>query len=69
MMKKLIVVVGLLLAVGLVFRDELGRVADRVVDGKALEYGSSSAPGMIKSADNLGQSLDGTFGSVGNMLK
>ena len=69
MMKKAIVVVGVLVAAGYYFRDDLGRVADRVVDGKALEYGANTAPGMIDSADNLGQSLDGSFGAIGSTLK
>ena len=68
-MKKAIIVVGVLVAAGFYFRDNLARVADRVVDGNAVEYGAVSAPGMIRSADNLGQSLDGTFGSIGGALR
>jgi len=68
-MKKAIIVVGVLVAAGYFFRDDLGQVADRAVDGKTLQYGGYSAPGMIKSADNLGQSLDGSFGSIGGSLK
>ena len=69
MMKKAFIVVGVLVAAGYYFRDDVARVADRVVDGKTIEYGSVSAPGMIKSADNLGQSLDGTFGAIGGAIR
>ncbi len=69
MMKKAIIVVGVLAAAGYYFRDDVTRIADQVVDGKTIEYGSVAGPGMIRSADNLGQSLDGSFRSVGSLLK
>ena len=69
MMKKAIIVVGVLVAAGYYFRDDVARIADQVVDGKTIEYGSVAGPGMIKSADNLGQSLGGSFDSVGSLLK
>jgi hypothetical protein len=68
-MKKAIIVVGVLIAAGFYFSDDLARIADRVGDGKAAEYGAVSAPGMIRSADNVGQSLDGTFGSIGGAMR
>jgi len=66
-MKKALLAVGLLIAAGIYFHDEVERFARRVAGVETAEYRGGS--GVAGSVGTMGRSMSGTFSSVGNTLK